>query len=90
VQYKQILPYVLTFFLLQLRLSTWLPGVIFGVASLIGGISVLFLTETVNKPLPEKAEQIKHWHADQRFFPCMRPKQSQTNDVELDDRTTEI
>jgi hypothetical protein len=64
--------------------------VIFGVVSLIGGMSVLFLTETVNKPLPEKAEQIKRWHADQRFFPCMKPKQSHTKDLELDEPATEL
>ncbi|XP_064619908.1 solute carrier family 22 member 3-like isoform X2 [Lineus longissimus] len=75
---------------LLLRLSTWLPGVIFGVVSLIGGLCVLFLTETVNKPLPEHAVQIKNWHNEQSFFPCLKRKNVSEKDLEIHDPKIEL
>ncbi|KAK2177215.1 hypothetical protein NP493_613g03003 [Ridgeia piscesae] len=39
----------------------WLPGIIFGVLSVIVGLLTLLLPETMNRPLPQTIEDIENW-----------------------------
>ena len=39
----------------------WLPGVLFGALSIGGSVLILFLPETLNRPLPQTIEDIENW-----------------------------
>lgn len=39
----------------------WLPGILFGVLSVIVGLLTLLLPETMNRPLPQTIEDIENW-----------------------------
>ena len=43
------------------RLIPWLPGVIFGLASVIVGLLVLLCPETMGRPLPLTIEEVAGW-----------------------------
>ncbi|XP_064619911.1 organic cation transporter protein-like isoform X2 [Lineus longissimus] len=59
---------------LLMRTISWLPGLLFGILSIVVGILTLLLPESVNRPLPETAGEIEVWQKEQRFCPCMKPK----------------
>lgn len=41
----------------------WLPGPLFGILSVVAGLLVLLLPETLNRPLPQTIEDIEEWSA---------------------------
>lgn len=43
------------------RILPWLPGVLFGGLSIGGSLLILFLPETLNRPLPQTIEDIENW-----------------------------
>ena len=45
----------------QGRILPWLPGVLFGGLSIGGSLLILFLPETLNRPLPQTIEDIENW-----------------------------
>jgi len=45
----------------QSRILPWLPGVLFGGLSIGGSLLILFLPETLNRPLPQTIEDIENW-----------------------------
>ena len=47
--------------LFQYELIPWLPNVIFGVMCLLAGIMVLFLPETLGRPLPQTIKEVENW-----------------------------
>jgi len=48
----------------QVEAIPWLPGPLFGVLSIVGGLVTLFLPETLNRPLPQTIEDIENWSKD--------------------------
>lgn len=44
-----------------MELYPWLPGPLFGILSIAGGLLVLLLPETNNRPLPQTIEDIEQW-----------------------------
>jgi hypothetical protein len=45
----------------QARKVFWLPGLVFGVLSVVVGLLALLLPETLNRPLPQTIEDIENW-----------------------------
>jgi len=45
----------------QGRMIPWLPGILFGGLSIGGSLLILFLPETLNRPLPQTIEDIENW-----------------------------
>lgn len=43
------------------ELQPFIPNVIFGTMTLLGGCAAFFLLETLNRPLPETIEDIQDW-----------------------------
>jgi len=39
----------------------WLPGLLFGGLSIGGSLLILFLPETLNRPLPQTIEDVENW-----------------------------
>ena len=39
----------------------WLPGILFGGLAIGGSLLILFLPETLNRPLPQTIEDIENW-----------------------------
>jgi hypothetical protein len=66
---------------------SWLPGLIFGILCIAAGMLTLLLPESVNRPLPESAEEIIQWHRELQFCPCTRQKnanrENEDSDVEM-------
>lgn len=56
-----------------------LPIIILGVLSVAGGISTLFLPETLNENLPETLEEGEEFGKNAKFcdFPCLKPEKKE-------------
>lgn len=48
------------------ELQPFIPSVIFGTVTLLGGSAAYFLPETLNRPLPETIEDVENWSV-----PCL-------------------
>ncbi|XP_076034398.1 solute carrier family 22 member 1-like [Oratosquilla oratoria] len=52
-----------------LRTVAWfLPSLVLGAAAVVGGVSTLFLPETLHRDLPQTMEDGENFGSDQRFF----------------------
>ena len=43
------------------KIVPWLPGLVFSIVAVVTGLGVLFLPETLNRPLPETIAEIESW-----------------------------
>ncbi|XP_074650760.1 organic cation transporter protein-like [Tubulanus polymorphus] len=69
------------------RKIPWLPGVIFGVLSIIVGGLTLLLPETLGQPLPQTIDDMKQWNRKRRksshIITPIEDFQTQSNDTKL-------
>lgn len=42
-------------------MAPWLPGVLFGTISVVGGVLTLLLPETLGRPLPQTMQEVEQW-----------------------------
>ncbi|KAI0240554.1 Organic cation transporter protein [Lamellibrachia satsuma] len=43
------------------HVAPWLPGVLFGTISVVGGVLTLLLPETLGRPLPQTMQEVEQW-----------------------------
>jgi len=55
-----------------------LPGVLFGGLSIGGSLLILFLPETLNRPLPQTIEDIENWSKR----PKLKPETTQHDEAD--------
>ena len=47
--------------MLQGKVASWIPGIVYAALAFVTGLLALLLPETLNRPLPETIKEVESW-----------------------------